>query len=350
MKNYPVHYSQNDPQWANIPLGTSKTVTIGSGGCFVTSLASKANYYGITVDPAMLNTLFTNKPIYINGDLLPDNALAQAYQQVIYLKTIDYEPIPTDLGTIANLLSDNATTLTARINLGNGNYHFVEIVNCDGTTLHILNALNGQIEDFTKNYGNPVTAKLHVLVYTGTVPQPVVAQPQQQSVAPSTAIAIAYGNAITKSKNFDTVAQFLGMSNDTAVTTTAGQQVVNMISDLQKQLEEDNTHINELQTKLEKLSTATQIAPTVVSIPSASPNQANPTTPTEVPSNTADLTATVVQPTFSDGKPAVGKQVVPPDANNPIPWIKRQQQANQAAAQAANGGNFLTRIIKLLFL
>lgn len=62
MKNY----SQNDPRWKNLRLGTSDT-TFGKSGCFVTSLAMLAD-----VEPTKANELFKTSGVYRNGCLIGD--------------------------------------------------------------------------------------------------------------------------------------------------------------------------------------------------------------------------------------------------------------------------------------
>lgn len=45
-----INLSQRDPRWKNILLGYSKTATIGSDGCFITSIA-----YILKTNPAIIN-------------------------------------------------------------------------------------------------------------------------------------------------------------------------------------------------------------------------------------------------------------------------------------------------------
>jgi hypothetical protein len=284
-KNYPTLYNQQN--YSKIPddlLGFSLTETIAMGGCFVTSFAMKACFYGVSVDPPSLNQLFKNKNIYISvsggdKDLLGDNALSLVYSQMSYLKTIDYEPIPTDLSNIQALLTDPATTLTLRINLGSGNYHFVEAVSCDGSTLHIANPLTGAIEDFAKNYGNPITARLHVLIYVG----PVVAtiSPPAASQTPS-ALATSFNNAITMANNFKTLAVGLGITPEAQVTTTCGQQILDMVNLLEANLKQAQEQNAELQTTIHDLQVATPTPATIsAQVPSfTNGSQAISSTPT----------------------------------------------------------------------
>jgi hypothetical protein len=61
-------YSQNDPRWKSIRLGTSG-VTIGQQGCLITCVAMVARFYGYDTDPARLNTWLKDHNGYSNGNL-----------------------------------------------------------------------------------------------------------------------------------------------------------------------------------------------------------------------------------------------------------------------------------------
>lgn len=79
-------YSQRDPRWAHQRLGTADGVTIGGYGCYTTAQADVASDYGIDVNPAQLDDIFTaneNDPYgkggYVQGDLAWDGMLAKVY-------------------------------------------------------------------------------------------------------------------------------------------------------------------------------------------------------------------------------------------------------------------------------
>lgn len=335
-KQYPQLYKQGDfPQ----TLGTNKsTISIATSGCFVSSLAMKAVLYGHQVTPAQLNIVLVGKGIFIQENLLPDNALSQVFSDIHYIKTFDYEPIHTDLANIANLLADPATTLTIRINLGNGNLHFVEAVACDGTTLHIANPLSGQIEDFSKNYGSPITANLHVLVYTGPVPQ--VAVPTQP--APSTdttGVAQRFSQAITKSTNFDTVCSFLGIPQDQAVQRDLGANlVIDKFKFLQKEVEDQQKVIDDLQKAKPVVAPAAPVAaPVVASVPVA---DVTPATPPVTPPVASE------QPIhFQDGSlpiPGTGTQSAPP--------VTIGQKSPSLGAGASLIASFIRGVFRVLFM
>ena len=80
-----ILYSQRDPRWANHALGWGPALgTIGMYGCFNTVLAMIANDSGHAIDPPGMDEVFTAAQIFVRDptgtyDLLPDNALAQAF-------------------------------------------------------------------------------------------------------------------------------------------------------------------------------------------------------------------------------------------------------------------------------
>lgn len=87
--NNPVSWSQTyayyggyySGKWASTPLGKSKTDTIRSSGCFVTSAAMMLATYGLRIgnyltDPPNLNTWLTKNNGYVEEDSLKFSSLA----------------------------------------------------------------------------------------------------------------------------------------------------------------------------------------------------------------------------------------------------------------------------------
>lgn len=329
-KNYPVFYRQG-----NYPeiLGTSDSrITIAQSGCFVTSFAMKATFYKHPVTPPQLNQLLVDKKLFVDANLLTDDALSKVYDDIKYIKTFDYEPIPTDLINIKNLLADAGTTVTIRINLGSGNLHFVEAIACDGVVLHIANPLSGSIEDFSQRYGNPVTALLHVLVYYSASVLPVSPPPPSPAVAASTPgaptpLATSFNNAIVKSNNFDKVADFLGINAADRVQLTAGDTAVAKFEYLQQEVEQ-------LQNQKPTVVTQTITVP-ASPLPQVAPSAAQlPVTPVSV---------TVSTPTFANGKPAVAS-----DPTAPVPTPPQPATISQTASGSVSPWEFFKALIKTL--
>lgn len=331
-KQYPQLYKQGDfPQ----RLGTDKSmVTIAQSGCFVTSFAMKATFYGHPINPVQLNDLLVQAQVFQDANLLPDNALAQIYKDIFYIKTLDYEPIPTDLENIRQLLTAPTVTVTIRINLGHGNLHFVEAVACDGHTLHIANPLSGHVEDFSQFYGDPVKANLHVLVYNGPAiqaPQPT-AQPQPES----TGVAQRFNQAIAKSGNFDTVCQYFGISNDQAIQPGTGAQLV---IDRIKQLQEQVEQLQKAPATVVSVPANQQVSVTTTAVPAVPSNDtANGNTP---PVNGNPMTTT---PVFKDGTTAIGSS-----AATAVPTPSAGTKPTTIASGAVSPIEFLRAIFTLLF-
>lgn len=170
---FPHVYSQRDPHWASHQLGTAAGATIGQYGCYLTCFAMKAEYYGHAITPARLNDLFTQRSLYVDGDLLTDNQLQELYPDCTFVAAHDYTTIPADLALLQHLASDPATTITLEIdfdhNPGDGiQTHFVELVSWDGTTLRIADPWWGSVNVFSKHYGtNKAQTIQKFVVYKG---------------------------------------------------------------------------------------------------------------------------------------------------------------------------------------
>lgn len=62
-------FSQGDPAWANVKLGTCPE-TIGSAGCAITAVAMAMTSLGVEVNPRTLNDYLTNNHGYASGCLI----------------------------------------------------------------------------------------------------------------------------------------------------------------------------------------------------------------------------------------------------------------------------------------
>jgi len=187
MRQLPIVYSQRDPKWASQRLGTVNGTTIGAEGCFTTSLAMLANYYGHPVTPAQLDDLFTNgdtgdgkKTFYADGNLCTDDILQKVFADCVYQKTYNYASTAADLNQLKTLLSDPTLSVVLELDFDHDpndgiQTHFVVAVDCDGTNVTIADPwpVPGSIDPFAKNYGsNPAQTILKYVVYKGT-PAPI---------------------------------------------------------------------------------------------------------------------------------------------------------------------------------
>jgi hypothetical protein len=115
-------FAQADPRWADDLLGRTDS-TIGSEGCAVSSAAMVLAYYGVKVDPGVLNTFLTNNDGYTpQGWLYWEKAAAFAPGKAKHV----YEDAPSYYLIDSNLLRGNPVII--RIRLRSGISHFVVII------------------------------------------------------------------------------------------------------------------------------------------------------------------------------------------------------------------------------
>ncbi len=186
MRNLPKIFSQRDPQWAAQRLGTVNGSTLGQYGCYVTSFAMVAAYYGKDINPSKLDDFFTNGHVYYNAQgnhndpakFAADNMLQVIYGDIVFQKAYDFTNAPADLNLLKTLLADPTLSVILEVdfnhNPGDGiQTHFVVAVECDGKKVVIADPwqVPGSVDDFTKNYGNnPAQTILKFVVYKGNVP------------------------------------------------------------------------------------------------------------------------------------------------------------------------------------
>ena len=115
-------FAQADLRWADDSLGSTDS-TIGGEGCAVSSAAMVLAYYGVNVDPGILNTFLTNNDGYTpQGWLYWEKAAAFAPGKAKHV----YEDAPSYYLIDSNLLRGNPVII--RIRLRSGITHFVVIV------------------------------------------------------------------------------------------------------------------------------------------------------------------------------------------------------------------------------
>jgi Peptidase_C39 like family len=123
-------FAQADPRWADDPLGSTDS-TIGAEGCAVSSAAMVLAYYGVNVDPGVLNTFLADNDGYTpQGWLYWEKAAAFAPGKSKHI----YEDAPSYYLIDSNLLRGNPVIV--RIRLKSGVTHFVVIAGKKG--LHYL--------------------------------------------------------------------------------------------------------------------------------------------------------------------------------------------------------------------
>jgi peptidase C39-like protein len=119
-------FAQADPRWANDLLGPTDS-TVGGEGCAVSSAAMVLAYYGVNVDPGVLNAFLTDNAGYTpQGWLYWEKAAAFAPGKAKHI----YEDAPSYYLIDSNLLKGNPVII--RIRLKSGVMHFVVVVGKKG--------------------------------------------------------------------------------------------------------------------------------------------------------------------------------------------------------------------------
>jgi hypothetical protein len=161
-------FSQRDPKWANLSLGTTGR-TVGSDGCLLTALTSKLNYHGIICTPADVVKKMTIQP---SGDTAwPDISAAfpSVYFHWRHSTTLEergnvaYRLASTEaLRRIYALLALGQPTLVRTVTQqGAGTGHWLLAVDGAGTDdLMVMDPWEGVLRTFSSKYG-PVKDNLY---------------------------------------------------------------------------------------------------------------------------------------------------------------------------------------------
>ena len=204
MKQLPQVFSQQDPRWSSILLGSSPTVTIGQDGCYITSFAMIADYYGKNITPIDVNNFFKTNALFASTDLVSnDNDLQQMFSDIPYQTTDHYESVPADLAKLQGYMQDNSLMVVLCIDLGGGSMHFVVAVDCDGTNVTIANPWTGHIEPFAQLYGDATKNILKFIVYKGTpAAQPIPVDPD------------TFSKLVHNSTQYDSVCDYFALARN----------------------------------------------------------------------------------------------------------------------------------------
>jgi uncharacterized coiled-coil protein SlyX len=209
MREYPHIYSQRDPQWAGQRLGTVDGATIGQYGCLLSCHAMKAGYYGHEIKPNALDDIYTNRKLYVSGDLLSDADLHVVFDDIQLIDSRSYSSGPADLNYLKQLAQDPTLTVTIEVDFDHDpkdgiQTHFVELHDFDGVTLTIYDPWYGQPDNFATHYGtNPAVTIQKFAVYKGN---PTKAQmPIDQDL---------FTKLVKNSSAYDAVCDELGIPHD----------------------------------------------------------------------------------------------------------------------------------------
>ena len=96
-------YSQKDPRWSSIRLGTS-TRTIGQDGCLLCCVAEILRNTATRTDPARLNRWLTLHDGYLGGNRFVFRSVDPL--GAIYDATYDWQKTLADIDTVRGLVED----------------------------------------------------------------------------------------------------------------------------------------------------------------------------------------------------------------------------------------------------
>lgn len=248
MRQYPYIYSQRDPQWAGDQLGSVAGATIGTYGCLLTCHAMKAGYYGHQIQPNALNDIYTQRNLYISGDLLSDADLSAVFSDIQLSDSRSYTSGPADLAYLQQVANDPTLTVTIEVDFDHNpsdgiQTHFVELHSFDGTTLTIYDPWYGSDDNFALHYGtDPKTTIQKIAVYKGT-----------PTAAPVSVDSATFQKLVTNSTSYDAVCDEVSEPHN-----TAGTKVVADIAKLKSDLATAQQTVSTLNQQLPTLKTSNE--------------------------------------------------------------------------------------------
>jgi hypothetical protein len=132
-----IAYSQKDPRWSDVRLGTSYS-TIGGYGCTLCSVASVLADFGIDVDPGRLNRWLIANGGYTGGNLFIFSAVEPLGVTLVDLIDCTYQPAPVT--TILSALAEGMGVVV-KVDMSPGgvlNEHWARVTGGDSDDLRIM--------------------------------------------------------------------------------------------------------------------------------------------------------------------------------------------------------------------
>jgi len=162
-------YSQRDPRWANIRLGTG-AATIAQQGCLITAVSAVCRYYGKDTDPAQLNRDLLRVGGYANGNLYKWWSLGAIYPDIRVREYIDCQTVPAPLDKIdAELAAGRPPIVWVDFNPATAynDMHWVVIIgHTEGRADYlIMDPWTGKIVPFKTLYSDPARYIFRIVTY-----------------------------------------------------------------------------------------------------------------------------------------------------------------------------------------
>lgn len=152
-----VNYSQNDPRWSGLHLGTSSW-TMGQAGCYVTSMAVVASNLGHNVTPAqMLSLLEQHGCINGSGDITNPSALCTVFPDIQLVSSHTWPTVKADLSVIEeNTIIEIDDSPSAGMQT-----HFMPVIKVVGTDVKVMDVWDGvtrNVSAYGARWNPPVSA------------------------------------------------------------------------------------------------------------------------------------------------------------------------------------------------
>jgi hypothetical protein len=161
-----IYYSQRDPRWANVKIGTTN-LRLGDWGCLISDVCTLLSWAGITITPAQLARypgLF-NK----NGELIWANLPAATKGKIKLTRRLGGKTaagrivwVRDDKAIKTSILNSPNTVVIVQVN--NGKHWVAGLgVTPDGKDYWIADPIDGKRKQLSKAYPN-ITGSAHLLL------------------------------------------------------------------------------------------------------------------------------------------------------------------------------------------
>jgi len=147
MITLPKIYSQNDPSWQQSNLGTSD-ISLGNAGCYVTTFANLATFYGHVTNVIQMNQLLDNAGQFFDGsEIASDSSLSVLYPDLEYQTT-------TNDSNLLNTYLDANEPVILKLNAPSlAGTHFALAIGYQDGQLMIADSWDGTVKPVTA-YGD----------------------------------------------------------------------------------------------------------------------------------------------------------------------------------------------------
>lgn len=174
LTNVPI-FGQRDSRWANQRLGTVNGTTIGSHGCVITSLSMLAGYYGHGVFPNELDDIFTNRNLYVQGNLVAMNNITKVYPDILWQGNQDFYNTPAPIDSIRREIDERRPCFVWVYN--NGIEHCMVAVGYKDNQIVVHDPWVGDKVSILDRWGDSAQEIIHVNYFKSSIPSPTPIPP-----------------------------------------------------------------------------------------------------------------------------------------------------------------------------